>query len=91
MTTFSAENLESLRNRKRKTSNLFGSKEQTLDLCREKEITRKEHWRNGIPLIPCESEGKKYTGYPHRPKGMKHKQSIYLYNHLWRNGVYRYC
>ena len=37
MTTFSAENLKSLRNRKRKTNNLFGSKEQTLDLRREKD------------------------------------------------------
>ena len=55
--------------RRIRTNNIFGNEKTALDH-RGERITRKEHWRNGLPLILCESGGTKYNGLPHRPKGI---------------------
>ena len=64
----SAENSKSSRSERIRGNNVFGNEKPTLDH-RGERITRKEHWRNGLPLIFCESGGTKYNGLLHRPKG----------------------
>ena len=69
MTTFSRENLKSLRKRKRAESNFFENDKPILD--RSKVTDRADNVKAmDYPLISCGSK-EKIHGLPCRPKGIK--------------------